>query len=189
MRHQRVKQVGQVDEDQHDGHAEAEALVEDVRAFGRDEAPLAVVERGRQHQRDHREHQQAGEQPARVAVEGLPAPSPRPDQDRRAETEQAVADDRAGDRRLDDLDVARAEHEQREDELGGVAEGHVQQTADRRPARSATCSVARRIQLLSGMIAAAPLMNTHKGAARHPRQRERQRMRSSGRNDASMAPS
>ena len=33
------------------------------------------------------------------------------------------------------------------------------------PARSATCSVARRIQVLSGMIAAAPAANTHIGAA------------------------
>ena len=49
---------------------------------------------------------------------------------RRAQDEQDVADDRAGERRLDDAVVALLERDQGDDELGGVAEGGVQEPAD-----------------------------------------------------------
>src|SRR4029453_18570483 len=54
------------------------------------------------------------------------------------------------------------------------------------PARSATCSVARRIQVLSGMIAAAPAANTQSGATDiHPSASD-SGIKRSGRNEASM---
>ena len=55
------------------------------------------------------------------------------EQDARAEDEQQVADDRAGDRRLDDLDQAGLEREERDDQLGDVAERRVEDAADLRP--------------------------------------------------------
>ena len=50
------------------------------------------------------------------------------------EDQQQVADDRAGQRGLDDLDRIRPEEgEEGDDQLGGVAEGGVEEPADLRP--------------------------------------------------------
>jgi hypothetical protein len=54
------------------------------------------------------------------------------DQHRRAQHQQHVADDRADDRRLDDLVQARLEREEGDDQLRRVAEGDVQQPPDSR---------------------------------------------------------
>ena len=52
------------------------------------------------------------------------------DEHRRAQHEQDVADDRADERGLDDLLEAFEQREERDDQLGRVAERHVQQAAD-----------------------------------------------------------
>ena len=49
-----------------------------------------------------------------------------------AEDQQQVADDRAGQRRLDDLDQAGLQGEERDDQLGDVAERRVEDAADLR---------------------------------------------------------
>src|SRR5690606_3321683 len=54
---------------------------------------------------------------------------PAPDR-AQAEDQQDVADDRAGDRRLDQVVKPGPERHDRDDQLGGVAEGRVQQPAD-----------------------------------------------------------
>ena len=54
------------------------------------------------------------------------------DQHARAEHEQQVADDRAGQRRLHDLDQAGLQREERDDQLGDVAERGVEDPADLR---------------------------------------------------------
>ena len=55
-----------------------------------------------------------------------------PDQHGRAEHEQKVADDRTRDRRLDDVVEPLFQGQQRDDQLRGVPEGRVQETADGR---------------------------------------------------------
>lgn len=51
--------------------------------------------------------------------------------DRKAEPEKTVADDRAGDLRLDDVCLPRLQYEQRDDQLSCVSEGDIEETADR----------------------------------------------------------
>ena len=53
-------------------------------------------------------------------------------QQARAQHQQQVADDRAGDRRLDQIEQSGADGEDRDDQLGGVAEGSVEQAAQAR---------------------------------------------------------
>ncbi len=52
--------------------------------------------------------------------------------DRQAENEQQVAENAAGDRRLHQVDEASLQRHDRDDELGGVAEGGVEQATERR---------------------------------------------------------
>ena len=65
-----------------------------------------------------------------------PVPQPA-DQHARAEDEQQVADDRAGERRLDDLDQPGLQGEERDDQLGDVAERRVEDAADLRAGQRA----------------------------------------------------
>ena len=51
---------------------------------------------------------------------------------REPEDQQQVAEDAAGDRRLHQLDQPRPQRHDRDDQLGGVAEGGVEEAADRR---------------------------------------------------------
>ena len=51
------------------------------------------------------------------------------EEEREAEHEQQVPDDAAGNRRLDQFDVSLAERDDRDDELGGVAERGVEEAA------------------------------------------------------------
>ena len=62
----------------------------------------------------------------------LLAPDPA-DEHREAEHEQQVAQDRADDRGLHDLLKSLGEEEEGDDQLGGVAEGDVEEAADARP--------------------------------------------------------
>ena len=66
------------------------------------------------------------------AVEELALALGAADEHRRAHDEQDVAEDRADDRGLDDLLQALAQREERDDELGEVAERDVQEAADAR---------------------------------------------------------
>ena len=96
------------------------------------------------------------------AVELLRAAAEAADEERQAEHEQQVADDAAGDRGLDQLDVPVAQRDDRDDQLGGVAEGGVEEAAPAPgPARRASCSVPRPIRPASGISEAAAVMNTH----------------------------
>src|SRR6476646_10688012 len=62
----------------------------------------------------------------------LHPPAEAADEKRQAEHEQQVADDAAGDRRLDQFDVSVAQCDDRDDQLRGVAERGVEKTAPRR---------------------------------------------------------
>jgi hypothetical protein len=95
-------------------------------------AALGVVEERRHEQRDQREDHQARLQADALGIELELALAGASDDDREAEAEERIADDRAGDLRLDDVRVPFEQHEDREHELGGVAERRVQQAADRR---------------------------------------------------------
>ena len=86
------------------------------------------------------------------AVEPLRAVPEPADEARGAEDQQQVADDAAGDRGLDDLDVVGAQRDERDDQLRGVAERGVEQAAQRSgPDRLASSSVARPISPAAGI--------------------------------------
>ena len=86
--------------------------------------------RGNQ-QRDRRQEQQACLQPGARAVELLHVVLEAAEQERRAQHEQRVGDDRAGDRRLHQRVLPGAQGGERDDQLGQVAERRVEQPADR----------------------------------------------------------
>ena len=77
------------------------------------------------------------------------------DQHRRAQHQQDVADDRADDRGLHDLLEALEQGEEGDDQLGRVAEGHVQQPADAGPGLAAMASVASPITAAQGITPSA----------------------------------
>ena len=68
---------------------------------------------------------------ARRPVELLHVVLEAAEQERRAQHEQRVGDDRAGDRRLHQHVLARAQRGQRDDQLGQVSERRIEQPADR----------------------------------------------------------
>src|SRR5512132_3275892 len=76
-----------------------------------------------------RDENQGEPDEARIPVE---AHVPRADEEREAENEQDVADDASGQRAADDLGQPLVDRQQRDDQLGRVAEGRVQEPADAR---------------------------------------------------------
>ena len=86
-----------------------------------------MLEDRRDQQPERCQHQQARRSSARHGVERLARRLEPPGEHRCPQAEQEVADDRAGDRRLDDVDQPLLEGEQADDDLGGVAERGVQQ--------------------------------------------------------------
>jgi hypothetical protein len=97
---------------------------------------LARTAREREHRRDEQADDGDNEQ-GRVGCRHARAeclgPMPQPaDQHARPEHEQQVPDDRAGQRRLDDLDQAFAQREERDDQLGDIAERGIEDAADLR---------------------------------------------------------
>ncbi len=135
VRAQGEDQPGDVGEQQHDRHADRhrlEVVRELLGLLGRVREPAA------DHQLEDRRHDQrhAGQQQhqrlrvGRRAVERLALALEAADQHRRAHDEQDVAEDRAHQRRLDDLLQALAQREEGDDQLGRVAERHVEEPAD-----------------------------------------------------------
>ena len=98
----------------------------------RQPAALGELEDRRHQQRRGREEEHQRLHAGGGRVEALPLAADAADQHRGAHDEQDVADDRADDRGLHDLVQPLAEREQRDDQLGRVAEGDVQQPADAR---------------------------------------------------------
>ena len=83
-------------------------------------------------------------------------------------TSRTLPEDRADDRGLHDLVEALAEREQGDDQLGRVAEGHVEQAADPGPDRSASSSMASPIRAAVGTMpmAEVPKMSPASALAR-----------------------
>ena len=84
-------------------------------------------------QADKGDDEQCGVGAGDLPAERLRAVAQPADQHAGPEHEQQVADDRAGERRLDDLDEAGLQREEGDDQLGDVAEGRVEDAADLRP--------------------------------------------------------
>ena len=120
----RVVDVRPVRQEQEDGDADRDLLPDEVALHqGR--------EHGRQRHRGHREdhHRRV---PARdPRIEALRAVLDAARERRRAEDEQGVPDDRARQGGLDETQEPGTEREDGDDELGGVAEGRVQEAAER----------------------------------------------------------
>jgi hypothetical protein len=145
-RHEREDEREDVDEDQDGGHTEGEPVEEGVGRFREErQAPLDLVddlEEGRdQHPDDGEEHHRRGS-PGDARVESLQAVLQPADEEREAEDEEEIPEDRADDRGLYQLDLPGPERDDRDDQLGGVAEGRVQEAADASPVWCASSSVA-----------------------------------------------
>jgi hypothetical protein len=93
----------------------------------------ASVKDRRHHEPDRREREKRGSDGGGGAVEGLALPLQPAGQDRRAQDEEHVSDDRSGERRLHDVVEPPVEGHERDDELGGVSEGRVHEPADAGP--------------------------------------------------------
>ena len=87
-------------------------------------------DRRRDEDRDHSQKQHAGLQTGIGPVELLHMVLQSAEQERRAQHEQRIGDDHAGDRCLHQHILPRAQRGQRNDELGQIAEGGVEQAAD-----------------------------------------------------------
>ena len=92
---------------------------------------IGVGDRRRHEQRDRRQEEQPRLEPRADPVVLLHVMLQPAEQERRAQHEQRVGDDRAGERRLDQHVLAGAQRRERDDELGQVAERRVEQAADR----------------------------------------------------------
>ena len=112
-----------VGDDQQNGEPEAEFL--EHRGF-----PLGLADQRRQEQGDGGNEQQAGLKAGAEPVELLLVVSQASDQERTAEHEERVGDDRSGDGRLDQQILAGLQCGQRDDEFGQVAERRVQKSAN-----------------------------------------------------------
>ena len=117
------------DEDQRAPEAESIDL---QRTRGETSVERQIVDR--RHDERHDGEEQHG--PGIVgggAMKLLRAPSQSADEKGQPEHEQQVADDAAGDRRLDQLDMAFVQSDERDDQLGRVAERRVEKAAPSRP--------------------------------------------------------
>jgi hypothetical protein len=130
LRGQRVHQASGIRRDHHASAQEAQAL--DRR---RPRVELAVdreIEHRGHRQRDDREKEQGGGVGRRGPIEFLRAASEAADEERCAEHQQQVADDAAGNRGFDQADAPVVERDDRDDQLGGVAERRVEKSPERR---------------------------------------------------------
>ena len=134
---EREDEAEHVADQQHDRHAEGERLevraeVHALLADARQPAAVDQLEDRREDQSGEGQHQHRGLGVGGGAAEGLLVARQPSDHHRGPHHEQDVADDRAHDRRLDDLLKALVQGEEGDDQLGRVAEGHVQEAADAR---------------------------------------------------------
>ena len=106
MGNQGEGEVGEVEEQEHDGDAEAEFLVGDADGGRLSRHTPGEIEHGWQKQGDDDEDQQGREQAGALGAELLPLPGHPADDDGEAEPEQAGPHDRAGDLGLHYGDLA-----------------------------------------------------------------------------------
>ena len=132
MRNQRVNQVGDVQKEQHGRDAEAQFLVGDAQVARMTLDVAGVVEYCRKQKSDDDEDKERGEQAGPLGVESLPFSRRAADHNGQPQAEQAGADDRPGDLRLNHRRLAAGEHEEGQHQLGDTAKAHGQQTADGR---------------------------------------------------------
>ena len=88
------------------------------------------VEDGGNDEPDRAEQQHRRAEPGRRAIEPLHRMAEAADERRSAEHQQHVADDRSGQRGLDQIGQACAQRQRADDQLRGIAERRVQQPAD-----------------------------------------------------------
>ena len=135
-----------VGDQQQDRDADRQALDLEERGVARvglGTAPDDEREGGGDDQSDRRQDQGGGVHADHLLVVLLHPVLQAADEQRGAEDEQQVADDRAGDRRVDDVDLAVEDQERGDDDLADVADRGVHDPADLRSGRDA--------QLLGGV--------------------------------------
>ena len=125
MRLQGEQQRAHVQEHEDAGHGGTHDL-----AFEEALAARREHEEGRHEKAGHREEERRGVNAGGLGVELLLAVPEPPEEECETEDEEQVSEDRSGERGLHDLDLALQQQENRDDQLGDVAEGRVQQPPD-----------------------------------------------------------
>ena len=138
MSAQREEQACEIGDDQDEGNRSRDVLdvaAERVALLGelREPGVPGDAEHRRQQQRDDRQQQHPRLGLRGGARERLTAAAPAAREHRRSQDEQAVAEDRAHERGLHDLLQSVAQREQRDDQLGSVAEGDVHEASHAGP--------------------------------------------------------
>ncbi len=128
MGHEGEDERQQVDRREHDRHRLGEPQLH----LGGAELRVGRVEERREDQRRHGQRQHGARHAGRGAVEGEHRLLEAGRHERQAENQQQVAEDAADDRRLDQLHHAGAECDDCNDQLGGIAEGRVEEAPHRR---------------------------------------------------------
>ena len=91
-----------------------------------------AVKNGRNEERDGAQPERGRRDARRGLIKSLLRMAHATDENRRAEHEQKVADDRSSDGRFDDAGQPFAQRDQRDDQLRGIAKGRIQKAADAR---------------------------------------------------------
>ena len=132
VRDQTENQVAHIEPDQHEAGGERKAGVPGQRAGGRNAAePLGQVEHGRHQEGDDHDDKQAGQCPRHVLVERLLLIAQPAQEHRQPQHQQHVGDHGAGDAGLDHLDLAGPQRKKGDCQFGRIAEGGVEQAAER----------------------------------------------------------
>lgn len=105
MSNQCIDQVGGIEQQQHDGDAEADLLIRDPHCARQGLGALRCVEDGRQEQCDDQQDEHGRELAGIHAVEALLLPPQPADQHGKAEPKQGCSEDRASDLRLHHFDL------------------------------------------------------------------------------------
>ena len=121
-------QAGDVHHQQNDRRPEAQTI--DLFRVGLERSKAHEVEDRWHHERHDREKQHDRRRSGRRAIELLRSVREAAHDAGESEDEEKIADDAAGNRRLDDRRVVRAERRDGDDQLGGVSERGIQEAAE-----------------------------------------------------------
>ena len=127
MRHQREHERRRIHDQEHDSDGDGDGLDTELGGMG-----AARVDGGHEHAGEGDCHR-GDPCPGGGGRESQLAEAQAAGEERRPEHEQQIADDRPGDRRPHHLQLAVRHEKDPDDELGGVAEGGVEQAADPGP--------------------------------------------------------
>ena len=125
VRAERENQAENVSNKEHDGDFQTQVLLANIRMIAHD------VMKDRWHnQTDSRKREHRRAEHGSRCIEALLRILEAASENARAEHQQHIADDRAGDRSLDHIEQARAQSHERDNQLRRIAERRIEQAAE-----------------------------------------------------------